>query len=339
MQLIQFMAGPSEGGTRVGRIEAGGRVVPVLGVQGTYELAWGAIEAGRSLAAQVDALGLDAPLGDDAAALLAQGRILPPLTHRDPAHCVITGTGLTHLGSATARDRMHKAARAEAEGGAPLTDSMRMFMLGLEGGKTRENSAGVAPEWFYKGDGSALVAPGAALPSPEFALDGGDEAEIVGLYLIGPDARPRRLGFALGNEFSDHVTERQNYLYLAHSKLRPCSVGPALRVGPLPGDVRGTSRILRDGRVVWEKPFASGEANMCHDIANLEFHHFKYTQFLRPGDVHLHFFGAAVLSFVDGFAAQVGDEFEIEAAEFGLPLRNRLAVQAAPFRVHGVTAL
>ena len=140
------------------------------------------------------------------------------------------------------------------------------------------------------------------MPSPEFALDGGEEAEIVGLYLIGPDARPRRLGFALGNEFSDHVTERQNYLYLAHSKLRPCSVGPALRVGPLPDDVRGTSRIHRDGRVVWEKPFASGEANMCHDIANLEFHHFKYAQFLRPGDVHLHFFGAAVLSFVDGFA-------------------------------------
>jgi hypothetical protein len=234
---------------------------------------------------------------------------------------------------------MHQAVKAGAQGGAEVTDSMRMFVLGLEGGKTRADAAGIAPEWFYKGDGSMLVAPGAALASPDFALDGGDEAEIVGVYLIGPDARPRRLGFALGNEFSDHVTERQNYLYLAHSKLRPCSVGPALRVGPLPADVRGTSRIRRDGHVVWEKPFASGEANMCHDIANLEFHHFKYAQFLRPGDVHLHFFGAAVLSFVDGFVPQAGDEFEIEAADFALPLRNRLEVQATPFHVHGVSAL
>jgi hypothetical protein len=339
MQLIQFRAGASQVDTRVGRVEADGRVLPVRGVRSTHELAWGAIEAARSLATQVDTLGFDAALAEDAAALLAQGRILPPLTHADPAHCLVTGTGLTHLGSATARDRMHQAVKDEAQGGAAVTDSMRMFVMGLEGGKTRADSAGVAPEWFYKGDGGALVAPGAPLPSPDFGLDGGDEAEIVGLYLIGPDARPWRLGFALGNEFSDHVTERQNYLYLAHSKLRPCSVGPELRVGPLPDDVRGTSRIYRDGRVVWEQPFASGEANMCHDIANLEFHHFKYAQFLRPGDVHLHFFGAAVLSFVDGFTSQVGDEFEIQAAGFGLPLRNRLAVLATPFQVHGVTAL
>jgi hypothetical protein len=31
---------------------------------------------------------------------------------------------------------------------------------------------------------------------------------------------PRRVGFALGNEFSDHTLEKKNYLYLAHSKGR-----------------------------------------------------------------------------------------------------------------------
>src|SRR5205085_1363555 len=84
----------------------------------------------------------------------------------------------------------------------------------------------------------------------------------------GPDGTPHRVGFALGNEFSDHVTEQQNYLYLAHSKLRVCSIGPALRVGPLPAHVEGHTR-LRDasGAVRWEKPFVSGEANMSHTVA------------------------------------------------------------------------
>jgi len=34
---------------------------------------------------------------------------LPPLDHPDPSHCHVTGTGLTHLGSAKNRDAMHEA--------------------------------------------------------------------------------------------------------------------------------------------------------------------------------------------------------------------------------------
>ena len=86
----------------------------------------------------------------------------------------------------------------------------------------------------------------------------------------------------------------------SHSKLRACAVGPELRSGALPADLQGSSRIRRGERVVWEKPFATGEANMCHTLANLEYHHFKYAQHRRPGDVHLHFFGTATLSFADG---------------------------------------
>jgi hypothetical protein len=63
---------------------------------------------------------------------------------------------------------------------------------------------------------------------------------------------------------------------------------------------------------------------MSHYIRNLEHHHFKYDLFRRPGDVHVHFFGTATLSFSDGVTAQDGDVFEIEAAPFGLPLRNPL---------------
>ena len=134
-----------------------------------------------------------------------------------------------------------------------------------------------------------------------------------------------RIGWALGNEFSDHVTERVNYLWLAHSKLRVASYGPEILVGDLPADIHGTSRIWRNGKVIWEKPFLSGEANMSHTIANLEHHHFKYDIFCQPGDLHVHFFGTATLSFADGIKTEAGDIFEIEAPEFGLPLTNTLA--------------
>jgi hypothetical protein len=282
-----------------------------------HGLAETAIVRGTTLEAVVsDGLGPETESYD---AVIAEGRLLPPLDHLDPAHLLVTGTGLTHLGSAATRDSMHSLKPEE------MTDSMRMFRMGLEGGRPAAGEVGVQPEWFYKGDGSTVVAPEAELGMPGFAQDGGEEPEVAGLYVVGPDGTPYRLGFALGNEFSDHVTERHNYLWLAHSKLRPSSFGPELRAGPLPEKVEGTSRIRRGGEVLWEKPFASGEGNMSHTIANLEHHHFKYALFRRPGDAHVHYFGTATLSFADQVRTEPGDVFEIECRDFGRPLRNRLA--------------
>jgi hypothetical protein len=265
---------------------------------------------------------------DEAADLsieLAAGRLLPAIDHDDSARVVLSGTGLTHLGSAEGRDQMHRAAATAAQ----QTDSMRMFLEGVEGGKPAPGIAGQQPEWFYKGDGQSLVGPGHPLTSPAFAQDGGEEPELAGIYLIGPDGTPWRLGIALANEFSDHVTERHNYLWLAHSKLRQAALGAELLLGTPPADIRGTSRIVRDGATLWEKPFLTGEANMSHHLANLESHHFKYAGFRRPGDIHIHFFGTATLSFADGIRTQSGDVFEIEAAPFTLPLRNPLRVASA----------
>ena len=116
-----------------------------------------------------------------------QGALLPPVTHPDPAHCFVSGTGLTHLGSAGTRDAMHVKLN---DPGQALTDSMKMFKLGLEGGKPEIGTIGAQPEWFYKGDGSSIVAPYAPIPVPAFALDGGEEPELVGLYLIGDTGNP-----------------------------------------------------------------------------------------------------------------------------------------------------
>ena len=290
-----------------------------------YDLAMECAARGQGLADRILALGLTRAV--DLERLYAEGQVLPPVLHRDPAHLHLTGTGLTHLGSASTRAAMHAGAKVEDE-----TDSMKMFRMGIEGGKPANGGPGVQPEWFYKGTGRALVAPGQPLEAPAFGEDGGEEPEIAGVYVIGEDGTPFRLGFALANEFADHVMERRNYLYLAHSKLRPASLGPELLVGDLPQHVEGISRVLRGEETVFEMPFLSGEANMSHSIANLEHHHFKYEIFRQPGDVHVHMFGTATLSFAQGLTCLDGDVFEIEAAPFGLPLRNPLHASPVPKR-------
>jgi hypothetical protein len=330
MRLIQYV---DAGRTRVARVEAG-VVTPLSRAESTWQLALEAANKNLPLEQVVNAEAVDAPHAY--ADLLKESRLLPPLTHPDPAHCLVTGTGLTHLGSAAARDAMHAKIGKQDDS---LTDSMKMFKWGVESGKPTGDKPGMQPEWFYKGNGHNVVGCGSPLASPDFAEDHGEEPEIVGLYVIDAQGRPRRLGFALGNEFSDHVTERRNYLLLAHSKLRQCGVGPMLNTGPLPAHLEGMSRIRRDGVLIWQKPFLTGEANMCHTFANLEYHHFKYKQHRVPGDVHLHFFGTATVSFVDNIVARAGDEFEIDLPALGAPLINRLLIEPGGLALHDTAAL
>jgi len=331
LRLIQFSTENGQPG--VGWVSPDGKSVGRVGAFASmYELAHAAIAAGESL--ETHATRLANAGGISYPDLLAERRLLPPLTHPDPARCLVSGTGLTHLGSAAARDGMHKKLAAET-----LSDSMQMFKWGVEGGRPADSAPGAQPEWFYKGDGAIVSGCGGELSSPGFALDGGEEPEIVGLYIIDAAGVPRRLGFAIGNEFSDHLTERKNYLYLAHSKLRPCAVGPELRTGALPVHLEGASRIRRGGQVIWEKPFVTGEDNMCHSLANLEYHHFKYPAHRRPGDVHLHFFGTSTISFADGIRPEPGDVFEVDLPALGAPLRNPLALASDGYAMNGVRAL
>ena len=148
----------------------------------------------------------------------------------DPFRVLVSGTGLTHLGSAKQRQAMHAATQPGAAA-ETMTDSMRIFQWGVEDGRPAEGQIGIAPEWFYKGNGSIIQAPFAPLTVPAYAEDGGEEAELAGVYIIGDDGTPHRLGFSTGNEFSDHKFEKRNYLNLAGSKLRQCSLGPELVVG------------------------------------------------------------------------------------------------------------
>jgi len=332
LRLVQFL--DEDGNRRVAKVDASGSQLQVLAdTTRIYDLA---LEAGRTNATLHEIV--NSRLRDKWVAydpIIAARRLLPPLDHPDPAHFVVTGTGLTHLGSAQARDAMHSKANTDA----PLTDSMRLFQWGLEGGKPPEGQISVQPEWFYKGNGFNVVPPEHPLISPPFALDGGEEAELVGLYVIAESGEILRVGFALGNEFSDHVMETKNYLYLAHSKLRTCSFGPEILIGSPPLQISGRVRIERNANTLWEAPFLTGEEGMSYTISNLEHHHFKYELFRKPGDVHCHFFGTSTLSHKAGVITQPGDRFEISASGFGRPLRNTLEQASDDYRVFKVKSL
>ena len=335
MRLVQFLTKQGERRVAVTTDQTKGALALLSGTDSVYQLALAAISNEMPISELAARRTSDELV--DYETVVSVGRLLPPLDHpKDPAHCVISGTGLTHLHGANAQQASSKDRKSDTDTDtdAGLSDSVKLFRLGLERGKPKDGGIGAQPEWFYKGDGSCVVAPEHPFRLPDYALDGSDEAEIVGLYVIADDGTPYRVGFALGNEFSDHVLESRNALYLANAKLRQCAYGPELLLGELPTEVCGNSRLLRDAKVVWEKPFSSGEAHMTHTVAGLEQHHFKHAQFRRPGDVHVHFLGAAMLSYADDIKTRAGDLFEISAEGFGRPLRNPLKqAPAAEFEI------
>lgn len=325
MRLIQIAH--KEQGRRVAVVE-GESAKLLVRYRTAYALALAAIAAGRPLeqVAAADATGESLPY-DDIYIGRSPWALLPAFDHPDePARCMVAGTGLTHKASAERRQAMHAATAATEKKEEVVTDSMRMFRWGLEAGKPAPGAIGVQPEWFYKGDGQVLRAHGQVLEVPTFGDDGGEEPEVAGAYVIASDGSPRRVGFMIGNEFSDHVMERKNYLYLAPSKLRNCAVGPELIVGMDFTSITGEVRIERGSEAAWSMGVATGEANMSHSLANLEHHQFKYPQHRRPGDVHIHFYGADAFSFGGAVTLKDGDTMIVQWKGMGRPLRNTLRI-------------
>ena len=325
------MSGPE--GRRIAQV-----VEPTLrlieGFNSIYELALACVAAESSLSAFVAQRLSSGSLNyEEIYAGTSPWKILPSADHpQEPARCLVTGTGLTHMASAKNRQAMH---------GNPedLTDSMRMYRWGVEGGRPPEGQIGTSPEWFYKGCGTILRGHGAPLSVPSYAEDGGEEPEVAGVYVIDSAGRPVRVGFTVGNEFSDHEFERKNYLYLASSKLRECAIGPELVIGGAFDSADGEVSIQRKGSTLWSKPVRTGQSVMSHSLANIEHHHFKFEGHRRPGDVHVHFFGADAFSFGEGVRLEDGDLMQVRFEGFGRALRNVLQRSTAPDHLVRVVAL
>ena len=188
MNIVQII--DSKGKRRVG-LAAGGQVVLLKKVATTLDLARLALKEGKKLSAMASSLAGSAT--EDYAAALKEKRVLTPVDHPDPAHCIITGTGLTHLGSAAARDGMHKKLSG-AQGRADrqpedVQDGPRGRQAEVEG------RSGRAARMVLQG--RRLLAGGARASRcrmPSFALDGGEEPELAGLYLIDDKGKPGAAG-------------------------------------------------------------------------------------------------------------------------------------------------
>ncbi len=317
MRLVQIRKGNTR---RVGIVEE--PKLRLLGdCESVYALVEEAIAAGATLSALAQRKATREVLDYDPIYCGAsEWWLLVPMDHpREPARCLVSGTGLTHLGSARERQAMHVK-------NEDLTDSMKMFRWGIEGGRPAAGQTGTAPEWFYKGTGTILRAHGEALEIPAYAEDGGEEAEIASIYFVDASGVPRRVGMTVGNEFSDHKFEKRNYLNLASSKIRTCAIGPELALDADFQSVSGEVAIEHGTSVLWSRQIRTGEAEMCHSLRNIEHHHFKFDTHRRPGDVHVHFLGADCLSFGEGIELRDGDVMQVRFEGFGRALRNPVRV-------------
>src|SRR5205807_3580347 len=137
----------------------GDRLRLLLGVASACQLAQAALSERRSLAdcaaARADVETLEyGPIHRGE----SEWRLLPSFDHpEEPARCLVTGTGLTHKKSVATRQAMH------TQTNAPISDSMKMYQIGVEGGRPARGKIGGAPEWFYKGCGTILRAHGEPL--------------------------------------------------------------------------------------------------------------------------------------------------------------------------------
>lgn len=304
-------------------------------VQSVYDLALEAIERSIGLAdlIEIHLSGVRIPY-NEVYEMKSSWRLLPAFDHpRNPFGCLVSGTGLTHHSSALNRQMMH------APGSEKPTDSMLMYRWGVEKGSPADGEVGIQPEWFYKGNGFSLRAHGEALEVPSFADDGGEEPEVAAAYIVDKTGTPWRVGLCPGNEFSDHVMEKKNYLYLAPSKLRQCAIGPELVITPDFSALSGKVSIEKGGKPFWEAEIRSGENHMAHNLRNLEHHHFKYAAHRIPLQAHIHFLGADSFSFGNQVVLEDSDIMQVYWEGLGRPLRNHLKSESTSEKLQCVNVL
>jgi len=251
-----------------------------------YAFAMAAIETGQELrdllSTDLSGIVLDY---QEVYALNSAWRFLPSFDHpEEPARCLVSGCANAHDSGNAARPS--------------------------------------APPWFTKGNGMHLRAHREPLTIPDFAQGGAEEAEIAGVYVIGPDGVARRVGLTPGNEFADPAMVEQDARLLSRAKLRTCSIGPELALDLAFDEIQGSVAIERGGAELWRKEIATGERHAAFTLAEVERHHFEFDAHRIPGDAHVHFLGGSVSSYGDGIRLAPGDEVVIQWDGFGRPLRN-----------------
>lgn len=251
-----------------------------------YDFGMAAIETGQQLrdllSTDLSGIVLDYR---EVYAMRSAWRFLPSFDHpQEPARCMVSGCANAHDSGEAARPS--------------------------------------APPWFTKGNGMHLRAHGEPLVIPHYAESGAEEAELAGVYLIGPDGVAHRIGLTAGNEFADPAMAEKDARLLSRAKLRTCAIGPELVLDLAFGEIKGSVSVERGGAELWRKEIATGEKHTAFTLDEVEQHHFQFDAHRIPGDAHVHFLGGSVSSYGDGVRLEPGDEVVIQWDGFGRPLRN-----------------
>jgi hypothetical protein len=174
-----------------------------------------------------------------------------------------------------------------------------------------------------------LCGHGDPLTMPAFATGAAEQAGIAAVYVIDREGVPRRVGLTPGNEFCDPAQAEESFTANAHSKLRPCSIGPELWLDATFDEIRGSVSIRRDGQPLWSAEVVTGGRHTRYGLEEIETSLFRHPGHRRPGDVHVHFLGSPAFSYSDGVRLQAGDEMIVSWEGFGRPLVNRVSRAAA----------
>jgi hypothetical protein len=242
-----------------------------------------------------------------------------------------------------------------------------------------KDKRGAQAKFFQKGNGLILRGHNSTLEVPEYALDGGEEAELFGCYIVGPDRRAHRVGFAQGCDWSDHALENTNDYYFQQSKMRQCSLGPELVIGDVPfDDIEGHCSVWRRSEELEaierrqgnrnemlsqqqfgrsasmtplydSGPIFTGEKHMLYSLENLEDSFLRQRHLLAPGTVFIHAFGCSGSSWWSGpstgtlqprqWQYQSDDRIEIRFQEMGRTLVNSVVRQPRSSSVVAAVAM
>ena len=296
MRLVQ-LAGPD--GRRVALVEEP-RLRLLEGCRSVYDLASECLKEGVSLPRGHRTARGPTNSSTTTPFMRAQSdwRICPSAdVPSEPARCLVSGTGLTHKASAKNRDAMHAAAQA-------VTDSTRMYQSGVEGGKPAPGRSGSRARVVLQG--MRHGAAGAQRAADCSGIRGGRRRGAGSSGRV-PDrcARARRGGSDSRWAMSFPIT-CWSARTICIWRPRNCAPAPSVRNSWWMAISIWCPERYRSNaasRILWSREIRTGESAMCHSLANIEHHHFKFEFHRRPGDLHIHFFGADAFSFGDGVAA------------------------------------
>lgn len=227
------------------------------------------------------------------AATAHERALLPPLLPPDKSGAVVSGFGLTNK-------------KKVMSTGAPLNP---------------------VPAWFYKGPGHVLKSDGEALTIEPGITAICEEAEIVLIYIIDSQSKPRYIGFTVGNDITDIGAIKASPTAFSYAKLKECSVSERIFVGDPPWVLTGTCKVFRNKQAVFSSDFETGIEQLHYKQDQMVDTLFRSSALRHPGLVHYIFIGADRNSYDHGHSLIDGDTILLRFNELDLELSNRLALQ------------